>query len=773
MPILACITHVYGQSTEPDEVCTGTTKTYWVNETAGSVYSWSINGSILPDQSALIEITWDTPGNYLLSVEETNSGGCQGETRTLEINVVDNLPVSISLEASASNACEGSEVQFNATAVNAGSNPVYSWMVNGNVLPGENNPILTLTISENVLVQATVMSNLECVLNNPATSNVVEVVMSDDLFVDVDIYADQQFVCEGTEVTVTAVPVNGGSDPTFTWYLNGQEVSGETGPTFTFNPENNDVVHVSLFSHDDCTVNNPATSISLAFEVQAIPSILASGNDPAYCNQPGFISFVFENVPDGVYDIIYSTGVFEDVAVNGGSASVQALPGLYENLTLSVNNCISVDDPDVLINSLEGPLIGEIYKYEPSCYLDNGQISINASGEGKLRFSINSGTDWQDEPVFSSLQEGNYFVFVQDALECITEYADNPVILTNTGGAEIAEVGIMHPVCGNNSGQISINASGEGKLRFSINSGTDWQDEPVFNNLQEGNYFVFVQDNAGCVAEYVQNPVVLQQEPAPQLIGVIKKDAVCGFMNGRVEILAQGGTGPTQFSIDGGLTWQATPIFNQLMTGNYYITIRDQNQCLVAWPNNPLFIENKEAVSIVEVISGDASCHQDDGSIEIITNNIPFKRFFSIDNGYTWQDSGIFSGLPVGFYTIWVSDENQCDSEYDANPVEIKRKCSDLFVLPNAFSPNGDGVNDYFGPVWAGNKPVEYSMFIFNSWGEMLFVTDNPYMPWDGSYKGAIVPAGTYVYKVVLRFISNRATDIAAEEFHGTVQAIR
>ncbi len=764
---------VQAQSTDPDEICVGTTKSYWVDATEGSTYLWAINGVAQTGSAASIEIIWNQPGEFVLSVQETNTSGCAGETRTLEVTVIDNLPVSVSIESSASVACEGSEVQFTAIAVNVGSNPLFVWIVNGNILPGENNATLNLIMTEDVVVQAIVTTELECVLNNPATSNSMEVVMTDELFVDVSIVAEQQFVCEGTDVTVTAIAVNGGSNPVFTWYLNGEAVAGETDPVLAFTPTDGDVVFVSLLSQDDCTINNPATSNSLSFGVQSIPVISASGNDPAFCNEPGLINFLFEDVADGVYDITYTTGVFESVPVIGESANVQALPGFYENLAILVNGCVSTDDPDVLINNLEGPVIEGISSDDPSCNIANGNININASGEGQLQFSINGGSDWQDEPLFENLPEGTYFVFVQDALACVTEYIANPVTLTNEGGAEIALVEAGNPNCGNDNGQISINASGEGQLQFSINGGSDWQDEPLFENLPEGTYLVFVQDEAGCVTDYALNPLELQQEAGPQFLEVATQDARCGLNNGTIDIVAQGGTGFTEFSIDGGLNWQTNPDFSTLVAGVYFVSIRDQNQCLDIWENNPVIIHSPEAVSIAEVIISDAGCHENDGSIEIITNNIPFDIYFSADNGYTWQENGVFDGLAVGFYNIWVSDENQCESEFGNNPVEIKRQCSDLFVLPNAFSPNGDGLNDHFGPVWVGNKAVEYSLTIFNNWGEMLFNTDNPDKLWDGSYKGTTVPAGTYAYKMYLRFTFEQATGKAAEEIHGTVKVIR
>ncbi len=63
--------------------------------------------------------------------------------------------------------------------------------------------------------------------------------------------------------------------------------------------------------------------------------------------------------------------------------------------------------------------------------------------------------------------------------------------------------------------------------------------------------------------------------------------------------------------------------------------------------------------------------------------------------------------------------------------------------VPNAFTPNGDGINDYFGIV-GGAGITEFKMQIFNRWGEVVFETDDPTQKWDGTYKGKPQPPGTY-----------------------------
>lgn len=68
------------------------------------------------------------------------------------------------------------------------------------------------------------------------------------------------------------------------------------------------------------------------------------------------------------------------------------------------------------------------------------------------------------------------------------------------------------------------------------------------------------------------------------------------------------------------------------------------------------------------------------------------------------------------------------------------------FHIPNTFTPNGDELNDTFGPL--GGRLASYSMLIFNKWGQLLYETDDIDSPWDGTYEGKVVKSDSYVYKI-------------------------
>jgi gliding motility-associated-like protein len=70
--------------------------------------------------------------------------------------------------------------------------------------------------------------------------------------------------------------------------------------------------------------------------------------------------------------------------------------------------------------------------------------------------------------------------------------------------------------------------------------------------------------------------------------------------------------------------------------------------------------------------------------------------------------------------------------------------------IPNAFTPNGDGINDVFGMV--GEGYLYYDLDIYDRWGNRLrFGRFKDATAWDGTYKGKTVPADAYVYKIFVQ----------------------
>lgn len=126
---------------------------------------------------------------------------------------------------------------------------------------------------------------------------------------------------------------------------------------------------------------------------------------------------------------------------------------------------------------------------------------------------------------------------------------------------------------------------------------------------------------------------------------------------------------------------------------------------------------------------------------------------------YTWTPaiglSDVVSPSPVVSidstisYIVKGTSLNGCYA-YSTVTVNVKVEGKNLFVVPNAFTPNGDGHNDCFGIQRWGDVTVE-EFSIFNRWGQRVFTTRNPAQCWDGVFNGHPQPAGSYVYVIKAR----------------------
>jgi gliding motility-associated-like protein len=129
---------------------------------------------------------------------------------------------------------------------------------------------------------------------------------------------------------------------------------------------------------------------------------------------------------------------------------------------------------------------------------------------------------------------------------------------------------------------------------------------------------------------------------------------------------------------------------------------------------------------------------------------------------YTWQPataiSDINSVTPRVYpavntsYTLQVVSAVGCGTATDNTLVKVYSS----FLVPNAFTPNGDGKNDVFEVLTLDNYTVDH-LIIYNRYGQPVFSTNGIYKAWDGRFKGIPQPQGIYVYHLEIRAPSRPA----------------
>ena len=145
-------------------------------------------------------------------------------------------------------------------------------------------------------------------------------------------------------------------------------------------------------------------------------------------------------------------------------------------------------------------------------------------------------------------------------------------------------------------------------------------------------------------------------------------------------------------------------------------------------------------------------------------NPEPILVRYDADVSYDFRQAGLFT---IGLKVVYTNRSNpNLVLEYEYEPFTISISESSLKV-PNAFSPNGDGINDYFN-VYDAKSIVSFNAAIYNRWGQQLYSwgidkMDCEECGWDGTYKGSPVKDGVYFVVVSARGADGIVYDIKSD----------
>lgn len=231
-------------------------------------------------------------------------------------------------------------------------------------------------------------------------------------------------------------------------------------------------------------------------------------------------------------------------------------------------------------------------------------------------------------------------------------------------------------------------------------------------------------------------------------------NATCTSLNGgRITINATGGIPPYSYSIDGG-AFQSSNVFSGLTKGPKTITVKDSycgtftKTVDVGFTNN-LTVNAGPDKSIVfggsTTLSGSSS-------------NTPQTIQWTPANSLT----GATTLTPVAkpdqttMYTLTVKDMGDCIAS-DSTVVTVINEC---IKVMEAFTPNGDGINDKWMVTNGSNCSTKLSVSVFNRYGGTVYKNDNYNNDWNGTYNGKPVADGTYYYVATIYMIGGRIDQV-------------
>jgi gliding motility-associated-like protein len=427
-------------------------------------------------------------------------------------------------------------------------------------------------------------------------------------------------------------------------------------------------------------------------------------------------------------------------SLNGGTYQVSGTfgtlaAGSYTVTVRDINLCTF--DIAVTILQPSFTLSGSISsKTNVTCFgTSTGSVTVAGSGGiAPYQYSLNAGV-YQASGTFGSLTAGIYTVTVRDA---VLNTFDVSVTITQPasalGGLRTSQTDIL--CFGNNTGSVTVSGSG-GTLPYEYKLGTgSYQLSGTFGTLTAGSYTVTVQDANLCTFDVA----VIITQPLAALTGSIiaQTNVLCNTStNGSVTIAGAGGVAPFDYSLNGG-AFQTSGIFNGLAAATFVITVRDANLCTT---NVTSTITEPAALSISSTVTN-ASCPDvTDGSI-VLTISGGTQPYTVI-----WSD-GVLTmdrlNVRDGGYSVVVTDKNGCQSRLDIVVGNVgSEQC---LVIPDIITPNNDGFND----TWI-IKNIDLfpnaEVFVFTRWGKLVFNSKNlAANPWNGTYKGQLLPTDSYHY---------------------------
>jgi len=444
------------------------------------------------------------------------------------------------------------------------------------------------------------------------------------------------------------------------------------------------------------------------------------------------------------------------------SSTISGLCAGTYTLTLTDDNgCTATEG----FNINEPPeFIASINVSQPvSCFGgSDGTLSASAN-QSPVDFAWSNGGSGT---MLSGLPAGDYELTVTNADGCLDTAS---VFLPAPLEPVEASIVLREPVRCHGEANGILEAVAEGPGEPFAYQWSDGASSPLAQGLTSGEYSLTITNERGCQDTAVYNLA----EPSPLSLQVSATDLTClsGDKGGAVRVdTAFGGTPPYEYSLDG-VVFKPGNRFSSLFAGTYTVIAQDSRGCEaeVEAEVAPAPVVDVEALATDSLQLGDSLLLQAQ-----VSGGTSLQYTWTVQDGSGRTFSGpsvMVSPLISTSYQLMVLDTvSQCR---DSDVVFVKVSKDRRVYIPNAFSPNGDGVNDWFFIQSDDAVIAIRSLRIFSRTGSLMFEAENiapnaEMQGWNGLFRGEELNPGQYVYVAEIEFIDGRT-----EVFKGGVMLMR
>jgi len=285
---------------------------------------------------------------------------------------------------------------------------------------------------------------------------------------------------------------------------------------------------------------------------------------------------------------------------------------------------------------------------------NTGIVNLVASG-GTTPYTYTLNGVSNSHGIFTGLASGNYSYLITDNIGC--EYADTAVVEGTTSlNASLSVVQISCNNFADGSITVTTQSGGSGNYQYSLDN-VKWQSSPQFTGLNVGTYKVYMRDTNSSDCFMVVGTVEITQ-PAPIGLTATVTNTSCGNDNGRVLLLASGGSGTYLFTLDSTAGWSQNNLYTHFAVGTYNAMVRDFYGC-PAITSITFTVDSLPLPEINQVIAITATNGLANGSAHIVASGTAPPYMYSLD-GINWVTDSIFTNLATNTYTAYIKDVNGC-----------------------------------------------------------------------------------------------------------------
>ena len=691
-------------------VCANETDSYYVKKVdTGTTLAWSVNGGkILKIKNGYAIIKWGTKDSGIVKLTSKNANGCTSDTQS--IHVIKNIPQADSIGGTYSVCPNARGIDYYIYR-NKTPGSIYIWKITGGKqASGGNSVHITVDWGNKGpgKVQAVEITKYGCVGDTLSFD-----VSKDYAFVSGPIFGDTS-LCEYTagEKYYTAYVHNS----TFTWTVldgNLATPNGKSNIVVNWGAAGSATLIVTQTAYD--SVNGLpciAKDVYLPVTLHPLPNTGQIQGDSIFC-QGNSSTFSVQGLPGSTFTWNYNSGKNNIIGQGNDTITINNSPAGNYVLTvreISADSCIgSLVSRNVVVlpSPKTGSILGPAMVCSPN--LNNITYSVNSDASSNYSWAIEGGI----------INSGNGTPSIN--VNWQTPGFDSlTVIETNTSGCKDTQ-------------KLSIQEdSSEIKVRLVTTLRNNEQQIAIYWDMKNG--------------QFLKGKLQVLRRKAGDLLEVFV-DTVTGSKGMYIDKKAEPSKYPYFYRVQGynncgnavsSDTHKSIYLQGQISNTTDSLINLHWNSYF-GWGNNIKYYHVLRSIN-------------DDSSL----------KYYSVT---TDTNTMIFAGLDAWRQCFRIGAVNALDSGMISYSNKVCFDFEPSVFIPNAFTPDGNFLNDKFH-VFANNWK-QYNIMIFDRWGEKLFESNDPAIQWDGTFKGAKCQEGVYLYLVTVQGINTIIHK------NGTVQILR